>query len=111
MTDTTIMDDRVRPFWRVAHEVDCAGCLGTNYWWRGKSWSFLDMVLFSPAKESPDAWRIREGGVFIAKGYSDQLNEDGTVRRFDLEGRRGVSDHLPLVMTLEPAASTTAVAR
>ncbi|MEM9058524.1 MAG: endonuclease/exonuclease/phosphatase family protein, partial [Pseudomonadota bacterium] len=45
MTDTTIMDDRVRPFWQVAHEVGCAGCKGTNYWPPEKSWSFLDMVL------------------------------------------------------------------
>ncbi|MEM9323880.1 MAG: endonuclease/exonuclease/phosphatase family protein, partial [Pseudomonadota bacterium] len=75
MTDTTIMDDRVRPYWRVAHEVDCDGCIGTNYWRTGKSWSFLDMVLFSPAPASPDAWRIRTGGVYLANGYRDQLNE------------------------------------
>lgn len=111
MLETTIMDDRVRPFWRVAHEVDCAGCKGTNYWWRGKSWSFLDMVLFSPSAAAPDAWRIREGGVYIADGYVDQLNEDGTVRRFDLVNRRGVSDHLPLVMTIEPAVSDSARGR
>lgn len=111
MTDTTIMDDRVRPFWQVAHEVDCAGCKGTNYWWRGKSWSFLDMVLFSPARTSPGAWRIPEGGVYLANGYSDQLNDDGTVRRFDLAGRRGVSDHLPLVMTLAPVVSGSGRAR
>lgn len=103
MTDTTIMDDRVRPYWRVAHEVDCEGCVGTNYWRTGKSWSFLDMVLFSPSPVSPDAWRIRAGGVYLANRYGDQLNEDGTVRRFDLERRRGVSDHLPLVMTIEVA--------
>ncbi|MEL7451407.1 MAG: endonuclease/exonuclease/phosphatase family protein, partial [Pseudomonadota bacterium] len=42
MTETTIMDDRVRPFWQVAHEVGCEGCRGTNYWARGDSWSFLD---------------------------------------------------------------------
>lgn len=111
MTGTTIMDDRVRPFWQVAHEVDCAGCRGTNYWFRGKSWSFLDMVLFSPARTAPADWRIRRGGVFIADGYEDQLNEDGTVRRFDLAARRGVSDHLPLVMTLEPAVSRRARSR
>ncbi len=101
MTDTTIMDDRVRPFWIVAHEVDCAGCKGTNYWSRGDSWSFLDMILFSPAESAGTEWRIRQGGVYIADGYGDQLNEDGTVKRFNLEDREGVSDHLPLVMTLE----------
>ncbi len=101
MTGTTIMDDRVRPFWIVAHEVDCEGCKGTNYWPRGESWSFLDMILYSPAEVAESEWRIKEGGVFIADSLSDQLKEDGTVRRFDLEAREGVSDHLPLVMTLE----------
>ena len=104
MKDTTIMDDRVRPFWTVAHEVDCEGCIGTNYWSTGKSWSFLDMVLYSPAKQAGVAWQLKKGGVFIADEYGEQLKRDGTVRRFDLERRRGVSDHLPLVMTLERAA-------
>ncbi len=103
MTGTTIMDDRVRPYWIVAHEVDCEGCKGTNYWSRGESWSFLDMILFSPAKG--DVWRIREGGVFIAASKDDQLNDDGTVKRFNLDAREGVSDHLPLVMTLESVAT------
>ncbi|MEM7765851.1 MAG: endonuclease/exonuclease/phosphatase family protein, partial [Pseudomonadota bacterium] len=93
MRDTSIMDDRVRPYWTVAHEVECDGCVGTNYWSRGNSWSFLDMVLFSPAKTaSASTWTIPEGGVFVADDYDDQLNGDGTVRRFDLDQRRGVSD-------------------
>ncbi|MEM9532589.1 MAG: endonuclease/exonuclease/phosphatase family protein [Pseudomonadota bacterium] len=103
MTSTSILDDRVRHLWTIAHEVDCAGCLGTNYWARGQSWSFLDMILFSAADTATSSWRIRKGGVFIASAFSDQLNDDGTVKRFDLEARKGVSDHLPLVMTLEYA--------
>ena len=105
MTDTSIMDDRVRPFWTVAHEVDCEGCRGTNYWATGDSWSFLDMVLFSPARSGTSTWRIPTGGVFIANRHDDQMNDDGTVRRFDLDAREGVSDHLPLVMTLEADAA------
>ena len=101
MTDTSIMDDRVRPFWIVAHEVDCEGCKGTNYWARGDSWSFLDMILFSPAEAADSEWRIEPGGVYVADAYGDQLNEDGTVKRFNLEALEGVSDHLPLIMTLE----------
>ncbi|MEM9181989.1 MAG: endonuclease/exonuclease/phosphatase family protein [Pseudomonadota bacterium] len=102
MTGTSIMDDRVRPYWTVAHEADCEGCLGTNYWSRGQTWSFLDMILFSET-EAENGWHIPKGGVFIADGYGDQLNPDGTVNRFNLENRRGVSDHLPLVMTLNRA--------
>lgn len=105
MTDTSIMDDRVRPHWTVAHEFDCDGCRGTNYWATGDSWSFLDMVLFSPARSGEREWQIPIGGVYIANALEDQMNDDGTVRRFDLENRRGVSDHLPLVMTLAGPAT------
>ncbi|MEO0575078.1 MAG: DUF2608 domain-containing protein [Pseudomonadota bacterium] len=107
MTGTTIMDDRVRPHWQVAHEVGCKDCKGTNYWSRGKSWSFLDMVLFAPSSVNPDAWKIDANEVFIANSYSDQMNQDGTVKRFDLSNRRGVSDHLPLVMTLVSVNATS----
>ncbi len=105
MTGTSILDDRARPFWTVAHEVDCDGCRGTNYWPSGDSWSFLDMIFWSPATGTESQWRIRTGGVYIADGYPDQLNEDGTVKRFNLEAREGVSDHLPMVMTIEAAGS------
>jgi hypothetical protein len=59
------------------------------------------MILFSPARKAEHRWGIKKGGVYIADSYSDQLNADGTVKRFNLAGREGVSDHLPLVMALE----------
>jgi len=98
---TSILDDMARPHWTIAHEVDCEGCPGTNYFARADSWSFLDMIFYAPSASAAAEWRIKPGGVFIADGYEDQLNANGTPRRFDLEARRGVSDHLPLVMTLE----------
>ncbi len=98
---TSILDDMARPYWIIAHEDRCEGCRGTNYFARNDSWSFLDMIFYAPSESAAAQWRIQPGGVFIADGYEDQLNADGTPRRFDLEARRGVSDHLPLVMTLE----------
>ena len=103
MTETTILDDHVRPFWTIVHEVDCSGCKGTHYWSPGKSWSFLDMIFYSQSAHADNTWRIKAGGVFIVDGFPDQLNDDGTVRRFNPEAMRGVSDHLPMVMTLERA--------
>jgi len=97
--DTTIMDEMVRPYWIVAHEVGCADCKGTNYWRRGESWSFLDMVLFSPS--SNGHWALDVDSVDVVTGYAGQLHADGTPKRFDLEAREGVSDHLPIVMSLE----------
>ncbi len=98
MTNTTIMHDRVRPYWRVAHELGCEGCRGTNYWRTGNSWSFLDMILVSQSDGSP--WGLQVDQTYIADQYPDQMNADGTVKRFNLSGREGVSDHLPLVVTL-----------
>lgn len=105
MEGTTIMDDMVRPFWTVAHETGCDGCKGTNYWARGETWSFLDMILYSPAKGGTSAWRL--ASVEVLDGYEDQLRADGTPKRFDLESREGVSDHLPILMTLEAVDAGT----
>ncbi len=101
MEGTPILDDLVRPGWTIAHEL-CAGCKGTNYWARGDSWSFLDTILFSPARGENATWRIRADSVRVANGSPGQVNADGTPRRFSDEPLGGVSDHWPLVMTLEP---------
>ncbi|NKI34170.1 endonuclease/exonuclease/phosphatase family protein [Wenzhouxiangella sp. XN79A] len=98
MDDTTIMDEMVRPYWTVAHEVGCTKCRGTNYWQRGESWSFLDMVLFSPS--SSHRWTLDVDAIDVVTGYADQLHADGTPKRFDPDAREGVSDHLPIVMVL-----------
>ena len=103
MEDTAIMDEMVRPYWIVAHETGCDGCKGTHYWARGKSWSFLDMILYSPARNGAREWRLEPGSVRVLDGFADQLRADGTPKRFDLERRQGVSDHLPILLTLEPA--------
>ena len=84
--------------WTVAHERCVDPCPGTNYWARGDSWSFLDMIFYSPGTSS---WQIRNGSVHIANAYAPQVTGEGTPARFRLAERSGVSDHWPLVMTLE----------
>jgi len=106
MEGTAIMDDMVRPYWTVAHEVGCDGCKGTNYWARGETWSFLDMILYSPAKAGANEWRLVPDAVEVLDGYEDQLRADGTPKRFDLVNREGVSDHLPILITLEAVETT-----
>ncbi len=104
-TETTIFADRVRPHWIVAHEIGCPGCKGTNYWATGDSWSFLDMILYSPALDSGSQWQMQPQSVAIVDSYVGQLNDDSTVRRFDPMMRTGVSDHLPLIATLEATSA------
>jgi endonuclease/exonuclease/phosphatase family metal-dependent hydrolase len=102
MENTPILDDRVRLQWTIAHEVGCNDCPGTNYWATGDSWSFLDMILFSPTRGANATHRIRADSVALANRTAQQMKPDGTPRRFSSEPLGGVSDHWPLVLTIEP---------
>ena len=101
VADTGIHDRLVRPDWIIAHETGCDGCRGTSYYARDDSWSFLDIILFSPGRGENTTWRIRAGSVFVANGTGAQVTPEGTPARFRSAERSGVSDHWPLVMTIE----------
>ena len=90
----------VRPGWTVAHDY-CDGCPGTHYYARDDVWSFLDMILYSPRRDGGPGWRIRKDAVQLAVGHPQQLNADGSPARYDAVARSGVSDHLPLLLTLD----------
>jgi endonuclease/exonuclease/phosphatase family metal-dependent hydrolase len=111
--NTTSAEDReqdmlaryVRPTWTVAHEVGCDGCRGTSYYPPAGEWSFLDMLLWHPAegRGAGATWRLVPGSVTIANATPAQVAADGTPARFALPEGTGVSDHWPLVATIEPA--------
>ena len=90
----------VRPFWTVAHDA-CEGCPGTQYYARDDTWSFLDMILYSPARSGKTTWRIRADSVHIANRNVAQVTNDGTPNRYRSAERSGVSDHWPLVATIQ----------
>ena len=92
----------VRPLWIVAHEL-CERCPGTHYYARDGVWSFLDMILFSPARSENTTWEIRADSVRIANGFAAQTRTDGTPNRFNAAELAGVSDHWPVVVILESA--------
>jgi hypothetical protein len=98
-----MLDRHVRPYWIIAHELGCDGCTGTHYYAAGDDWSFLDMILWSPAESrgAQATWQIRENSVHLANGTPDQVREDGTPARFSMPEGAGVSDHWPLVMSIE----------
>ncbi len=91
----------VRDGWTVAHEVGCSGCRGTHYYAPDDNWSFLDMILFSPARGEKTTARLRSNSVAIANGTVAQVTPDGTPQRFHAEERRGVSDHWPMIATID----------
>jgi len=98
-----LLDRYVRPHWAVSQDIGCDGCRGTTYYARTGEWSFLDMVLWSPARVRGEkaTWDIRADSSRIANRTPDQVAADGTPWRFELPGGAGVSDHWPVVVTIE----------
>ncbi len=103
---TSIENDRegmlerfIRPDWVVSND-ECKDCLGTAYYSQDQSWSFLDMVVFAPSQDTTGAWQVQS--VEIANQLPAQITAEGTPNRYRSVERTGVSDHWPVLMTLEP---------
>jgi hypothetical protein len=95
-----MLDRFVRPGWIAGHDL-CAGCKGSYFYARDDDWSFLDMILFSPARGEKTTWNIRADSVQIANQFAPQVTIDGTPAKFKLATGSGVSDHWPLLLTIE----------
>jgi hypothetical protein len=109
--NTTAKEDReknllqqlAKPTWTVVHEQQCQGCRGTQYYAPDDSWSFLDMILWSPGsvRGEKTTWILRNNSVHIANRAPGQTTDDDTPARFELPEGQGVSDHWPLVFAIE----------
>ena len=109
--NTTSREDReedmlgrfARPAWVVTHEVGCNRCRGTSYYAPRDDWSFLDMILWSPAAGRGEnaTWELRVDSVRIANDAPGQVRPNGTPWRFEMPAGAGVSDHWPVVVTIE----------
>lgn len=89
-----------RPLWTVAHD-SCTDCPGTHYYGRDKNWSFLDIILYSPARGEKTTWGIRADSVQIVNRTDAQVQPPGIPLRYDAARKAGVSDHWPLAVTIE----------
>lgn len=98
-----MLDNYARPHWTLAHDIGCDDCKGSYYYHRDDAWSFLDMILFAPARGANTTARIRGDSVQIANGYAAQVSENGTPERFRSATGTGVSDHWPMIATIELA--------
>jgi endonuclease/exonuclease/phosphatase family metal-dependent hydrolase len=106
--NTTSSEDRskgmlqrfARPTWIVVHEQGNVGAPGTSYYDRDGSWSFLDMILWSPARKAAANWSLREGSARVANRVPAQV-QAATPARFELPEGSGVSDHWPLLVAIE----------
>lgn len=102
MYDDGMLARFVEPHWQPAHE-QCKACRGTYYYRPDDNWSFLDMILFAHGRGKKTTWRIRADSVRLANGLAAQTTAAGTPNRYRAEFRSGVSDHWPLIVTIEPA--------
>lgn len=100
--EQSMLERFARPNWIVVHERGNVGVPGTSYYDRDDSWSFLDMILWSPAKHRGDAaWSLREDSVRVANRTPAQVEAGVRPARFELPGGSGVSDHWPLAADIE----------
>jgi endonuclease/exonuclease/phosphatase family metal-dependent hydrolase len=100
-TAVRLLDEHVRSDWVPVHDVGCGDCRGTYYYDGDSTWSYLDMILFAAGSGAKTTARIRGDSVAIANGYSQQVTENGTPRRFNGIDGTGVSDHWPMIATIE----------
>jgi hypothetical protein len=81
--------------------VGCDDCEGSYFYHGDSSWSFLDMIFLAPGRGAKTTAQIRGDSVRIANGYPPQVSEDGSPMRFRSREGTGVSDHWPMVATIE----------
>lgn len=96
-----LLDGYARPTWTVAHDVGCQDCQGSYYYGRDGTWSFLDMILFSPPRGGKATASIRADSVEIANRNPAQVSSAGTPERYRSASRTGVSDHWPMIAVIQ----------
>ena len=95
-----MLERYVRPHWTVVHDY-CQDCPGTYYYAPDDNWSFLDMILFSPARGEKATWQVRADSVQILNQMAAQATAEGAPNRYRSASRSGVSDHWPLLVAIE----------
>ncbi len=87
----------------VSHLVGCAGCVGTTYYHKTRTWSFFDVLLFSKDLLSENSnWRLNTGSIHIVNNSVYQISRYGSPARFGTGlGPVGVSDHWPVYAEIE----------
>ena len=96
-----MLDTYARPYWTLAHDIGCRGCKGSHYYARDDRWSFLDLILFTDGRGGNTTARIRADSVQIANRNPAQVKQDGTPERYHSAQGIGVSDHWPMIATIE----------
>ena len=76
--------------WFISNHEGCNDCLGSHYYWRDKSWSYLDKIMISRNR----------GLTFDVDSIKTVLIDTNTINSipegFNTKTGHGVSDHLPV---------------
>lgn len=106
-TEEGYIKDILSQEWTVSHLAGCKDCQGTHAFYEtnatqppraGKlSWSFFDILLFSPALVSGQSgYKLAPETIRIPKSGKYQSKPNGTPLRFNINSGTGVSDHFPM---------------
>jgi endonuclease/exonuclease/phosphatase family metal-dependent hydrolase len=85
--------------WWISHIDACRTCLGTSYFHRERSWSFLDAIMVWNGGSG--GWKPNSEKVRVVQDLEVQKNSYGDPEGFDTKKPRGVSDHFPIQVELE----------
>lgn len=95
--------------WQVSHLEGCRECLGTHYFKKEESWSFLDSIMvWKGGKEHPNwKWSMDPESVALVKGFDFQTDAEGLPIAWENASVPGQSDHLPVTVQIRalPKAS------
>jgi endonuclease/exonuclease/phosphatase family metal-dependent hydrolase len=93
----------IQPKLSVSHIVGCGECVGTSFWFKDRTWSFFDVLLFSKDLDGGDSpWQLDRDSIHIVKTSKYQWNQYGSPASFrDGRGSTGVTDHLPVYAELK----------
>ncbi len=92
--------------WQISHFVGCRSCEGTNYFKKGNTWSFLDVIMvYKGGHTSEDSnslqWGFDTGSIRVANDLDIQKTNQGYPDGFDTKTMEGVSDHFPLAASIQ----------
>ncbi|MCH8248562.1 MAG: endonuclease/exonuclease/phosphatase family protein [Proteobacteria bacterium] len=96
-----LLEQYARPHWNLAHDIGCGDCRGSYFYHGDSTWSFLDTIFFAAARGAKTTAHIRGDSVQIANHYAPQNSDSGMPEPFQSETGHGVSDHWPMVATIE----------
>jgi hypothetical protein len=88
--------------WDISHHIGCHTCLGSHYYGKDRSWSFLDAIMLArkePGNSAGIQWKIDRESVQIWNQVPGQIDDERRPRRFNAgDETQGFTDHLPVVL-------------